>query len=830
MEERHEIINFDIGSPIKVFMHKPGNVNKHWHESLELLFVLTGEVTIRIGTSDTLLRPEDVYLINRNTIHELRSEDCVMIAVQIKLSKFNLPSEMVQDMFFDCNSAPYLDKSRFLKIKQLIAGIVRSSSYDQESTLLQNRAFSYALLTELFQNFKADPLSGESDAVKHLSRLNHIITYIADHYAEGLTLTQVAGYAHLSPPYLSSFFEKYMGVNFSAYYTGLRLDHAVQQLLYTNDSVEQIALACGFSDSRAFVRAFKKYFGMLPSQYRRDMPAKEAESTQAAAINYLELKPDNYLHLLSQYIPQDSPSLPAASGKDLFMDFGSVDCTLPGTPIKHKWKTLVGVGRAKELMFDNVRKMLSELQRKVGFKYICFHGIFSDDMMVCTRDRKGKIYYSFLYIDQIFDYLLSIGIKPFVQFSFMPAALAKEPERTVFDNPFIISLPKDLKEWEDLVSTFVQHIIRRYGKEEVRSWLFNLWNEPETSTTMFGFEDRTEFFRLYESTYRAVKEADSELVIGTPSIFPVSELCRSWLTDFLKFSRENSCMPEFMDVHYYSDDFSSINMENPVFSKSWPLSSDPQHFDKYLAQTLNTMENTGIKDLPLYVTEWNLTVSHRSLINDSCFKAVYTAKNFLENIDRAESFGYWCLTDLIEEYQPDAALFHGGMGLFTRTGLKKPAVLAMELMARLGDELLAKGDGYFVTRKGDSYQVLLYNYEHPNVLFVQEGFGITETDRSGVFSVHAPVTQTIALKGIKNQLYQVRESFINEQNGSVFDAWAELGAPAMTGADETEYLAAKARPTLIIGGATISDGIFTFQGTLNPLEVRLIEIIPEEGR
>lgn len=96
MDARHEIIQFDSSSPIKVFMYKLGDVSRHWHESLELLLVLAGEVSIYANDALVTLRPDDIILINSNTPHELHAEDCVMIAVHIKLSKFQLPQKMTQ--------------------------------------------------------------------------------------------------------------------------------------------------------------------------------------------------------------------------------------------------------------------------------------------------------------------------------------------------------------------------------------------------------------------------------------------------------------------------------------------------------------------------------------------------------------------------------------------------------------------------------------------------------------------------------------------------------------------------------------------------------------
>ena len=124
MEARHEIIHFDSGSPIRLFMHKLGDVARHWHESLELLFVLAGKVTVLAGDLQATLNPDDMLLINSNVIHELHSEDCVLIAVQIKLSKFDLPPDLLQSLYFDCNSQTAASQGLFHSIKRIIASML----------------------------------------------------------------------------------------------------------------------------------------------------------------------------------------------------------------------------------------------------------------------------------------------------------------------------------------------------------------------------------------------------------------------------------------------------------------------------------------------------------------------------------------------------------------------------------------------------------------------------------------------------------------------------------------------------------------------------------
>ncbi len=827
MEARHEIIPFDSSSPVRLFMHKLGDVARHWHESLELLFVLAGKVTVLAGDLQATLEPDDMLLVNSNVIHELHSDDCVLIAVQIKLSKFDLPPDLLQSLYFDCNSLTCPDQKSFHNIKRIIASMLQINAAGTDSTLFRNRSLAYELLSELVQHFKVDRPSAETNTHKHLERLNSILRYIGDHYQEQLTLGHLAEREHLSAPYLSSFFEKYMGINFSTYYTNLRLEHAIRDLLYTDIPVEQIALNSGFSDPRAFVRAFKKRYNTVPSVYRKtaSAPAVPARKDPLLAINYLDFKPENYLHILTQYLP-DANAAPAPTQKESrALSIGEIPCNTVVRSLHHSWRNFIGVGRAKELLYGEVQDMLRQLQQDVGFRYLRFHGIFSDDMLVCRMGKDGTLQLSFALIDKALDFLLSIGLKPLIQFSFMPADLAAHPGRTVFASPFTISPPRRMEDWNRLVAAFMTHIQTRYGSKEIRSWLYSVWNEPDTSVQMFGFEDVEQFYSLYENTWHTVKTFDPELIFGSPSLYPTTAHEIEWLKQFLAEMRDRNCDPQFIDIHYYSDNFEDADHSLPVFSSSSAFSDDPAHFHHYLDRLDTLRDELGIDSIPLYITEWNLTVSHRNLINDTCFKATYLVKNFLENYDRADAIGYWSLTDLLEEYQIPHHLFHGGMGLFTSNGIKKPTYYAMQMLRQLGSALVASGEGYFITRQDNRFIILLYNYEHFNPMFLEEGFGLTLTSRDGVFP-HLRCQETeLTLTGLNNGLYRIRETILNQEHGSSFDQWVAMGAPEL-GADDAQWLRQNSQPALHIYQTSVPRGELPYHTILAPHEVRLVEVTP----
>ena len=832
MEARHEIIPFDQASPIRLFMHKLGDVSRHWHESLELLFVLAGEVTVLTGDQQNTLQADDMLLINSNMIHELHSDGCVLIAVQIKLSKFDMPQSLLDQLYFDCNSISAPSPERFDKLKRLITSMLQIDTAANNAALFQGRSLAYDLLGELVQNFGAEKPVAETNTYKHLERLNSILRYIADHCHEQLTLGQLAEREHLSAPYLSSFFEKYMGVNFSTYYTTLRLERAMHDLLYTDLTVEQVAIKNGFADPRAYVRAFKKHYNMLPSQYRKSTGTPDPLTARdpLLAINYLDFKPENYFHVLSQHLPRKaaSPGHAESQGKRTALPPIALDTSLPGKPLFHHWRKFIGVARAKDLLYSDVQEMLRQLQQEVGFQYIRFHGILSDDMLVCQRNKDGQLQFNFTLVDKVLDFILSVGLKPLIQFSFMPSALAKEPEHSIFANPVVISMPRQMEEWNLLVRQFLLHIRGRYGQREIRTWLYSVWNEPDTSRIMFGFAQKEDFFRLYENTWSTVKGVDEALMFGTPSLFPTAEESYLWLREFLRFTQEAGCMPQFMDVHYYSDNFQNIPLHAATFSTPARFNRDPDHFSKFIDRLLHFAEEENLGSLPLYITEWNLTVSHRNLINDTCFKATHLVKNFLENYDRVEAVGYWSLTDFLDELFPDEELFHGGMGLFTMNGIKKPSYHAMCMMAKLGDSLLKAGPGYFVTRRGTGeLAILLYNYEHCNPLFVEEGLGLTPTSRDGVFPNSSTLDVSLTLENLPDGTCRIRDTILNQEHGSCFDQWVKMGAEKL-GSTEVEWLRSNSAPALHLSGAEVDHGVLHYAASLAPQEIRLVEIYPAE--
>ena len=127
----------------------------------------------------------------------------------------------------------------------------------------------------------------------------------------------------------------------------------------------------------------------------------------------------------------------------------------------------IGAGRAAEVMRYAASKQLEYIQSVCPFRYIRFHGLFHEEMAVVTRNEKGGLAFSFIYIDQLFDRLLELGIRPVVELSPMPDIMAKDKKYLMWWR-MNVSMPQDISEWHELISSFVSHVTERYGREEIK--------------------------------------------------------------------------------------------------------------------------------------------------------------------------------------------------------------------------------------------------------------------------------------------------------------------------------------------------------------------------
>lgn len=827
-KELYESIHFTADLPVKTFMSQFGYVKPHWHQSIELLMVLEGTVHINVDGEAFSLQSEDIILINTNTIHEMESTGAAALALQFSPELFSLSGENPENLSFRCNSSVDRHPEKYHTLRTIIAQLVQNNSFINAGTRYRNNALFLALAGELVTGFQSALTNTAQKKRKFASRMTSLLEYIDNHYQENFSLSDLAGAHGLSVPYLSSFFNQQMGVSFSQYYTNLKLEHAVHDLISSENSIESIATANGFTEPHAFVRAFKKKYNQLPSTYRKQATRELIVNGTTGQTNYLKLEPTNYLNLLDKFLiaPSAAPQMPTVSTDWKTTPPVSFQASIK--PLRHTFRSICTVGRASDLLHQNILSILDEVQHTIRFKYIRFHGLLGDDMMPVARDRTGKLHFNFMLIDQVLDNLHELNLKPWVELSFMPSCLASDPDKTIFQLPFNTSPPKDMEEWVSLVEALVKHLIARFGPDEVKTWPFSVWSEPDTPTSMFGWDDPDLFLEFYRRTRQTVKAVCPEISFGSPAVLYMRHnIAPVWIRNFLGYVVKNNCMPDFLSIHYYADMLPTADTSGRVeLAPRTRFPSDPNDFRDFITDYQSIVQHAGMGHLPIYMTEWNLTFSHRNLINDTVFKSCYFVKNILENYDRLESFAYWSLTDLLSENALPETLFHGGMGMYTHNGIRKPVYHAMRLMQMLGDELIAQGDGYFVTRKDSTLRIMTYHYVHYGNLFAAgESYNITQTDRYGIFDMSRKLNIAIPLTNLPEKQYLLREYYVNQDNGSAFDHWLKSGALPIN-SYEALVMNQVCSPGFHQAYVSPQNGTYIYAPTLEPLEIRFTTFTP----
>lgn len=269
MKFNHEIISFPKNVPLNLSINRLGNVGRHWHQSLEIVFVVHGGVTVKLSDETHNLSVGDVMLINPNGIHELYSEDATLVTLHLKLELLPGLPENVRQAYFDCVSNGADSPEKFNTLKSVVADLLRVNLQGGQYVDVLNLSLCYRLVYELYASFATDTVRRGSEEARKLDRLSSILSIINDRYTEDLSLETIAGEVYLTVPYLSKFFKSCMGVTVSRYIRTTRLYHAANDLLSPGISIESIAEKNGFPNTRAFVSAFKEEYGELPSNWRK---------------------------------------------------------------------------------------------------------------------------------------------------------------------------------------------------------------------------------------------------------------------------------------------------------------------------------------------------------------------------------------------------------------------------------------------------------------------------------------------------------------------------------------------------------------------------------
>jgi len=379
-----------------------------------------------------------------------------------------------------------------------------------------------------------------------------------------------------------------------------------------------------------------------------------------------------------------------------------LDLARASQPVDRFYALSVGSDYPGTLLRDDAQAHLKLAVDELGFRYLRFHGLFHDALGT-VRSVDGKIVYDWTRIDRLYDQLLAKGIRPFVELGFTPDAL-KTSDQTLFYWKGNTSHPKTAM-WNHLVDAYLRHVIARYGIDEVRSWYFEVWNEPNLKDFWEG-ADQSAYFDLYANTARTLKAVDARLRVGGPSTAGAA-----WVPELLAFCHAQGLPIDFVTTHTYGVDGGFLDEEGKQDTK---LLASPDAIVADVRNVRGEIDASAFPGLPLFFTEWSSSYSPRDYVHDSYINAPYVLTKLKQVRGLAQGMSYWAYTDLFEEAGPPPSPFHGGFGLINREGLRKPTWFAYKYLNQIaGLEIPADDAQLWAAVDGERIAVLAWDWQQP---------------------------------------------------------------------------------------------------------------------
>jgi xylan 1,4-beta-xylosidase len=493
----------------------------------------------------------------------------------------------------------------------------------------------------------------------------------------------------------------------------------------------------------------------------------------------------------------------------------TIDVSRADRPLDRFFEVSIGSDYPGTLIRPDSQAQLKTTVDELGFRYIRFHDIFHD-VLGTVRSVDGKTVYDWSKIDQLYDDLLSKGIRPFIELGFTPQLMTTS-KQTIFYWKGNTSHPK-LGPWRDLIDAFVRHIRERYGVAEVRQWYFEVWNEPNLD----GFWERADqqaYFELYAVTAKAIKAIDPTLQVGGPSTAGAA-----WVPEFLEYARKTGTPVDFVTTHTYGVDHGFLDEKGESDTKLSP-SQDAIVGD--VRRVREQISASSFPSLPLYFTEWSTSYTPRDAVHDSYISAPYILSKLKATQGMVQGMSYWTYTDLFEEPGPPPTPFHGGFGLLNREGIRKPAYFAYKYLHALrGKEIKTSDAESMIATDGAVTSALIWEWEQPEQKVSNRPFYTKLVPAST-----AP-TARLTFKQLAAGAYRLQVKRTGFRANDAYSAYIEMGSPKSLSTDQLSKLQQLTQDTPEIDRkVTIgANGEYTMDIPMRSNDIVLTVLTPEHVR
>ena len=491
------------------------------------------------------------------------------------------------------------------------------------------------------------------------------------------------------------------------------------------------------------------------------------------------------------------------------------DLDTPTTPRSQMFRFCVGGGRAYECLNATWQHQLKQCHDEIGFQYVRFHDLFHEEMGVYAEDWRGRPHINWQFVDLLLDYLMTVGVKPIINISPMPRALASG-EKYVFWWHANITPPKSYKRWADLITSLMEHLLERYGAHEINRWYFEVWNKPNLEGYWAGTQ--RDYINLYECTAQTIKSVAPDCRVGGPA-----SAYGGGVEDLIYYCAKNNIPLDFITAHA----FNTIRLPSEQGAKRATLDENLHAVADTVAEVRTMINGYAPPTLPLLITEWGISSITHDAVHDAYFTAPFILDQIKRSEGKAEAMSYWTFTDLFQERGAVLKPFHGGLGLLNMLGIRKPAYHAYQLLCQLGGQELPHTDksAWVCTDGHGSVQVLCWDLSTPAAAGERLDEELFKQDLPARYKGQL----RLSLRGLKPGIYTLEVHRIGYEHNDPYTAYLKMGAPEQLTRVQENLLrkVSDGAPVEIAKVTVANDGVFLRTFVLHENDVWLLNLTPD---
>lgn len=752
------------------------------NQGLKFIFVIDGELMVEIDSRYYVLKEQDLLVINRNQLFQVKGNEANRVLVldisdsfmdryypEYRNSRFEVFSQEIE-----MGREIMLDKMRKLLVELMITYSRKDESYQ-----IEMQGYICDILLILIRRFKQRGTAIEKIDANDI-RLTKMVDYLEKNYHQVITLEDMAQKFYLSTGYLSRYFKQKMGMGFNRFLMEIRLKHSVKDLVYTDDTISQIAMKNGFANTKSFSKLFKEKHEVTPHIYREIHSEAQIDSFQSLSIEDTDtlVNTPEILAKLGSVLTKHDQSYTNTETRFEELQLDVTDTINQNLSLPDH---VLIVRELKELQKEDVRSQILMTKDDMRLNYIGISHLLSGETITAEVETDEEIATSSPYFksDVALNFMKKNGLSLFVRIEYQ-------------------EITKNEEFYFQKLYGFMKHCLQVYGASYLKTWHFLFYE------SYFTGAEALELKRVYLKMYDLLKELVPDIHVGVFLPFSFKEEKtkepHKWILtegnhiDFIAYHSNQNDMIDFKEL---SDNRFNLTKdyvkENTAKIKSY---LKKHHLEK-----------------PMHLISWNTLSGNTRFTNGTFFRAALVLKSVLDIANDVESIGFWINTALHEGSDNGQRIRIEGLEFFHYFSGKRPAFFAMMFANKLDGTIIARGSDYLMTKTDRGYQLVLMNCKTINPYYsIEEAF---------LQKLNKEIQVKIA--GLEAGEYQIRKYIFDKDHGALYTKWWNLNSRHGIDLEIIDYINRTSHPDIELYDETIT-GEWSFYSYLTVNAIHFFEI------